>query len=469
MGSSTLWSSRTRMARTWGSSSSMASSNGCRRIHRSAKSSCRSSTSAHQHRNSTSSSSKCSSSSSREWSKSSKLAAGSLQEATTFYRETSSKKILSRRWASKDWYRGCPTTTSTSTTCSRSNDSSTSSSSTTFSPSSASCRTSSTTDNKASSTTTSSTGPSRQADPLKGISKRCRWEASCCTSSTSSSWSRECGNSRSQRSSSFHGADFLRSTSSTTSITMCCSSSTTSKSTECSACSRDSNGRSGWLLCAEEVDPVCQIACWHQLGLPTPWAAWTLSSLVGQIPRGHVRNFEPIRMKVPKIVEKQFKDIFPGEEQSTMTVVGKNHSRHYLQLHEAAARISMPSNGSMSSNSRWWLSSGLKIGKMQRSSNTWCRSSKWISRTTFQNGSSSSTSPRPLMSSLSNGDPTTIWIGQPVLGFMAETDFEDLAIVGFKDFNPMWSFPTWAGIWSTSPLAWMHLISKKVQATKRML
>ena len=34
-------------------------------------------------------------------------------------------------------------------------------------------------------------------------------------------------------------------------------------------------------------------------------------------------------------------------------------------------------------------------------------------------------------------NPTTIWTGQPVLGFMAETDFDDLAIVGLKEFNPM--------------------------------
>ena len=38
--------------------------------------------------------------------------------------------------------------------------------------------------------------------------------------------------------------------------------------------------------------------------------------------------------------------------------------------------------------------------------------------------------------------PTTILDGQPVIGFMAETYLDDLSTVGFKDFNPMWSFPT---------------------------
>ena len=39
-------------------------------------------------------------------------------------------------------------------------------------------------------------------------------------------------------------------------------------------------------------------------------------------------------------------------------------------------------------------------------------------------------------------EPTTLWDGQPVLGFMAETYLDDLQTIGFKDFSPMWSFPT---------------------------
>ena len=29
-----------------------------------------------------------------------------------------------------------------------------------------------------------------------------------------------------------------------------------------------------------------------------------------------------------------------------------------------------------------------------------------------------------------------------MLGFMAETFLDDLSVIGFKDFNPMWTFPT---------------------------
>ena len=39
-------------------------------------------------------------------------------------------------------------------------------------------------------------------------------------------------------------------------------------------------------------------------------------------------------------------------------------------------------------------------------------------------------------------EPTTIWDGQPALGFMAETFLDDLLEIGFKDSNPMWTFPT---------------------------
>ena len=39
-------------------------------------------------------------------------------------------------------------------------------------------------------------------------------------------------------------------------------------------------------------------------------------------------------------------------------------------------------------------------------------------------------------------ESTTIWDGKPVLGFMAETFLDDLSVIGSKDFNPMWTFPT---------------------------
>ena len=41
-------------------------------------------------------------------------------------------------------------------------------------------------------------------------------------------------------------------------------------------------------------------------------------------------------------------------------------------------------------------------------------------------------------------EPTTIWDGRPVIGFMADSYLDDLKTVGLKHFNPMWTFPTTA-------------------------
>ena len=38
-------------------------------------------------------------------------------------------------------------------------------------------------------------------------------------------------------------------------------------------------------------------------------------------------------------------------------------------------------------------------------------------------------------------EPSTIWEGTPVMGFMAETFVDDLPCLSFKDFNPMWTYP----------------------------
>ena len=38
-------------------------------------------------------------------------------------------------------------------------------------------------------------------------------------------------------------------------------------------------------------------------------------------------------------------------------------------------------------------------------------------------------------------EPTTLWEGNPVIGFVADSYLDDLQTVGFKHFNPMWNFP----------------------------
>ena len=49
-------------------------------------------------------------------------------------------------------------------------------------------------------------------------------------------------------------------------------------------------------------------------------------------------------------------------------------------------------------------------------------------------------------------EPTTLWDGRPVIGFLAESYLDDLQSVGFKQFNPMWTFPTTAAYQNWEPM-----------------
>ena len=48
--------------------------------------------------------------------------------------------------------------------------------------------------------------------------------------------------------------------------------------------------------------------------------------------------------------------------------------------------------------------------------------------------------------------PSTLWQGHPVIGFMADSYLDDLETLGFKHFNPMWTFPTTSVYQSWDPM-----------------
>ena len=139
------------------------------------------------------------------------------------------------------------------------------------------------------------------------------------------------------------------------------------------------------------------------------------------------------------MTEKQFKEIFPGEEQSTITVVGKNHSRHYLHCDMGAQCCPVVQRPPSADDDSHMVN---ELGR--------------CSEVPVPDADSSSQLPdyipnwQIFIDQLETVDkmvaqwqnPTTIWTGQPVLGFMAETDFDDLRTVGLKDFNPMLWFPS---------------------------
>ena len=147
-----------------------------------------------------------------------------------------------------------------------------------------------------------------------------------------------------------------------------------------------------------------------------------------------------MRRQVPKMVESQFNNIFPGDEQSTITVVGKSH---YIKLHEATTWILH--------GIQWFnvLEQPMMIAIWPK---IWQDAAKFqyltqILQVNFEDYIPKRQifvdQPETLKKLIVQWqNPTMICAGQPVIGFMAETEIEDKAVVGLKDFNPMWSFPT---------------------------
>ena len=146
------------------------------------------------------------------------------------------------------------------------------------------------------------------------------------------------------------------------------------------------------------------------------------------------------RAQVPELSNHLFDGIFPKD--NVITVEQKSHGVHKIHLREAAAWVL---------NGTHWFST-LQQPMMII---VWCHN--WEDASKFQY----------LMQILQAHfhdfvppyqifmydhdiygsfpqwqEPSTVWDGTPVIGFMAETLLDDLSTVGFKDFNPMWTFPT---------------------------
>ena len=146
-----------------------------------------------------------------------------------------------------------------------------------------------------------------------------------------------------------------------------------------------------------------------------------------------------LRRKIPKTNDDTFQQIYPKD--NIICVIQKTSGRHYIHTREVAAW--------MLHGTHWF-----NLLKQPMMSVIWCRD--WNDASKFQY----------LMQILqvNVGDdipryqifvereevdkivqywqePTTLWDGQTVIGFMAETYLDDLPTVGFKHFNPMWSFP----------------------------
>ena len=148
-----------------------------------------------------------------------------------------------------------------------------------------------------------------------------------------------------------------------------------------------------------------------------------------------------LRAKVPELSNRQLEGIFPAD--NVITAVQKSHGVHKIYMREVAAWVL---------NATHWLS----ILDQPMMIIVWCRD--WEDAARFQylmqilQVHCGDFVPRYQIFMHDDSkiygriprwrEPTTIWDGQPVLGFMAETFLDHLLVIGFKDFNPMWTFPT---------------------------
>ena len=148
-----------------------------------------------------------------------------------------------------------------------------------------------------------------------------------------------------------------------------------------------------------------------------------------------------LRKKVPDLTNHLFEGIFPAD--NVITAVQKSHGVHKIHVREVAAWVL---------NGTHWFS----LLQQPMMIIVWCHN--WEDASKFQylmqilQAHFHDFVPRYQIFMFDDSkiygsiprwqEPTTVWDGKPVLGFMAETFLDDLSEIGFKDFNPMWFFPT---------------------------
>ena len=176
-----------------------------------------------------------------------------------------------------------------------------------------------------------------------------------------------------------------------------------------------------------------------------------------------------IRSVLPRLANHELEGIFPAD--NVITVVQKNHGVHKIHMREVAA---------------WVLNGTHWFGLLQQPMMiiVWCHD--WEDASKFQylmqilQAHFGDFVPRYQIFMFDDSkiygrilqwqEPTTVWDGKPVLGFMAETFLDDLSVIGFKDFNPMWTFPTTSVNQCWEPMTFgmppWHL-SDEVQADKQ--
>ena len=161
----------------------------------------------------------------------------------------------------------------------------------------------------------------------------------------------------------------------------------------------------------------------------------------GPSPSKSQEELRAIRAVVPELTNHQLEGIFPAD--NVITAVQKSHGVHKIHMREVAAWVI---------NGTHWFS----LLQQPMMIIVWCHN--WEDASKFQylmqilQAHYGDFVPRYQIFMFDDSkiygsiprwqEPTTVWDGKPVLGFMAETFLDDLSVIGFKDFNPMRTFPT---------------------------
>ena len=173
-----------------------------------------------------------------------------------------------------------------------------------------------------------------------------------------------------------------------------------------------------------------------------------------------------LRSNIPKLDDHGFQLIYPSD--NIICITQKTGARHFIHMREAAAWVI---------NGTHWFS----ILKQPMMIVIWCRdweeASKFQYLTQVLQVTLGDYIPRYHIFVQQEEEvdklvqhwmqPTTLWDGNPVIGFMADSYLDDLETVGFKHFNPMWTFPTTSVNQNWEPMTFGMAPWHIIEATER--
>ena len=165
----------------------------------------------------------------------------------------------------------------------------------------------------------------------------------------------------------------------------------------------------------------------------------------GPHPNKSQAELRAARAKVPDMSNLIFNGIYPAD--NVITAVQKNYGVHKIHMSEPAAWVL---------NGTHWFSLLDQPMMIVIWCHNWEDASKFQYLTQILQAHYGDFVPRYQILMFDDSkiygpclqwqEPSTIWDGTPVMGFMAETFLDDLSSIGFKDFNPMWTYPTYSRV-----------------------